>query len=83
MNKTLHEAWTGQKPYVGNFKTLYSLSFRHVPRKIRRKLDYRNQAMVTTSYNSSSAYKLYASKENKVVISRDVICDENRKWNQE
>jgi hypothetical protein len=47
---------------------------------VRRKLDDRSQQMILLGYHPTGAYKLYAPKENKVVISRDIKFDESKGW---
>ncbi|KAK2365584.1 putative mitochondrial protein [Trifolium repens] len=79
-NKTPYEAWTGLKPSVSHFRIFGSLCFRHVPDQVRRKLDDRSQQMILLGYHPTGAYKLYAPKENKVVISRDIKFDESKGW---
>ncbi|KAK2446029.1 hypothetical protein QL285_016886 [Trifolium repens] len=79
-NKTPYEAWTGLKPSVGHFRIFGSLCFRHVPDQVRRKLDDRSQQMILYGYHPTGAYKFYAPKENKVMISRDIKFDESKGW---
>lgn len=83
--RTPYEAWEGVKPIVSPITVFGSMCFRHVPKKLRKKIDDRSQAMVLIGYHSTNAYKLYSSNDHKLVISRDVLMDEieGRDWSHE
>lgn len=68
MNKTPHESWTCRKPSVGHFKIFGSVCFRYVLVQIKKKKKTWWQKSSNGSH-STSAYKLYAPKDNNVVIS--------------
>ncbi|GAU44417.1 hypothetical protein TSUD_100640 [Trifolium subterraneum] len=61
-NKTPHEAWTGMKPSVNHFRIFGSLSFRHVPDQVRRKLDDRSQPMVLLGYHPTGTSSMPSTK---------------------
>jgi hypothetical protein len=54
-NKTPHEAWTVLKPSVSHFRIFGSLSFKHVPNQVRRKLNDRSQPMILLRYHPTGA----------------------------
>ena len=56
------------------------MCFRHVPEQLRKKLDDRSEVMVLIGYPSAGAHKLYSPIEDKLVINRDVLEDESKRW---
>ena len=80
VEKTPHEAWTGSKPNVSHLRAFGLMCFRHVPEQLRKKLDNQSEIMVLIGYYSTGTYKLYSPNEDKLVISRDVLVDENKGW---
>jgi len=81
-NKTPFEAWSGGwKPSVNHLRIFGSICYAHVPREMRHKLEEKGEKCVFVGYSSKSkGYRLFSLKRNKVIISRDVIFDENSKW---
>ena len=54
----------------------------HIPSQIRIKLDARSHKCVLMGISSGSkAYRLYDPIQKKIVISRDVIFEEDQRWN--
>ncbi|KAJ4724624.1 Retrovirus-related Pol polyprotein from transposon TNT 1-94 [Melia azedarach] len=54
----------------------------HVPDERRTKLDDKSESFIFIGYDSSSkGYKLYNPNSKMIVISRDVIFDEEGEWN--
>ncbi|CAM8975323.1 unnamed protein product [Rhodiola kirilowii] len=81
-NITPQEAWNGGKPDVDHFKIFGCIAFAHIPDQKRKKLDDKGEKCVFLGVSEQSkAYKLYNPVTKKIVISRDVIFDEERIWN--
>ncbi|WJX11887.1 hypothetical protein P8452_02442 [Trifolium repens] len=80
---TPEELWTGHKPSVKHLRIFGSLCFRHIPDEKRKKLDDKSEQLILVGYDATGAYKMYNPKNQKIVISRDVIVDEKSKWNWE
>lgn len=57
MRKIPYKAWEGVKLSVIHFIIFGSLYFRHVPKKLRRKLDVKSKIMILIGYHSTGAYK--------------------------
>lgn len=68
------------KAIVNHLRVFGSLSFRHVPEQLKKKVEDLSQAMVLMSYHLTDAYKLYLPNDDKLVISRDVLVGENKAW---
>lgn len=82
-NMTPQEAWSGLKPGVGHLKVLGCIAYAHVPDQRRRKLDQKSEKTVFVGYSENTkAYKLYNPVTKKVIISKDVIFDEAKAWNE-
>lgn len=83
-DSTPEEAWKGKKPYVHYFKIFGCIAYAHVPESQRRKLDNRSAKCVVLGVSEESkAYKLFDPMTRKVIVSRDVVFDEAKKWNWE
>ncbi|KAJ4719135.1 Retrovirus-related Pol polyprotein from transposon TNT 1-94 [Melia azedarach] len=79
--KTPQEAWCGRKPGISHLRVFGSIAHVHVPDERRTKLDDKNESFIFIGYDSSSkGYKLYNPNSKKIVISRDVIFDEEGEW---
>jgi transposase InsO family protein len=81
-NVTPQEAWSGYKPSVAHLKIFGCLAYSQVPESKRKKLDDRGEKCIFLGYSEESkAYKLYNPLTKKLVVSRNVIFDEESVWN--
>jgi hypothetical protein len=73
------EAFTGRRPDVEHIKIFGCLTFSHVPSERRTKLDPTTQQGILVGYSEvSKAYRIYIPPLRRVVVSRDVIFEEDR-----
>lgn len=80
-NMTPQEAWSGYKPIVAHLKIFGCVAYAQVPEAKRKKLDDRGEKCIFIEYSEvSKAYKLYNPLTNKVVVSRDVVFNEEETW---
>ncbi|KAJ0851519.1 putative RNA-directed DNA polymerase [Helianthus annuus] len=80
-NVTPYEAWYGVKPNVEHLKIFGCLAYVHVPKQHRDKLNEKTEKAVFVGYSEhSKGYKLYNPQTNKIIISRDVVFDEDKQW---
>ncbi|RVW39030.1 Retrovirus-related Pol polyprotein from transposon TNT 1-94 [Vitis vinifera] len=80
-NKTLEEAWGKLKPSVDYFRVFRCISHVHVPDSKRTKLDDKSFSCVSLGVTEESkAYKLYDPISQKIIISRDVVFEEDKNW---
>ncbi|RZB58179.1 putative magnesium transporter NIPA9 isoform C [Glycine soja] len=78
---TPKEAWSGRKPYVNHFKKFGCIAFAHVPDQKRKKPDDKAKKYVFIGVSETSkAYKLFNPSTKKIVISKDVVFDEENTW---
>jgi hypothetical protein len=77
---TPEECWTGNKPNVNHLRVFGSVAYRHVPDQLRRKLDDKSEVMILVGYHNTGGYKLFDPVKRNIVISRDVLIDEVKKW---
>lgn len=81
-SRTLHgdtpyTKWYGLKPDVSYFRIFGSLCYAHIPKPLCRKLDSKARECIFVGYcTTSKAYRLWCPREKKIVITRDVIFDE-------
>ena len=81
-NKTLEEAWSGFKPSVDHFRVFGCISHVHFPDCKRTKLDDKSVNCVLLRISEeSNAYRLYDPISQKIMVSRDVVFDEDNSWN--
>lgn len=79
---TPEEAWSGIKPSVQHFRVFGSIAHVHVPDVRRTKLDDKSHSCIFFGVSEESkGYRLYDPVSKKIVISRDVVFEEDKKWN--
>jgi len=79
--KTPQEAWSGRRPGISHLRVFGSVAHVHIPYEKRAKLDDKSGKFIFVGYDQSSrGYKLYNPENNKIVISRDVVFDEEGEW---
>ncbi|KAM2928689.1 hypothetical protein COP2_035913 [Malus domestica] len=79
--KTPEEAWSGRKPSVEHFRVFGCISHVHVPDSKRVKLDDKSIKCILLGVNEESkAYRLFNPVSNKIIISRDVVFEEDQQW---
>nr|GFD09082.1 retrovirus-related Pol polyprotein from transposon TNT 1-94 [Tanacetum cinerariifolium] len=78
------EAWSGFKPSLAYFKVFGSIAYVHIPDCKRVKLDDKSKKCVFLGVSEESkAYRLYDPVSNKIIVSRDVVFDEEASWDWE
>lgn len=79
---TPYEAWHGRKPNVSHLKTFGCIGYAFVPAELRRKLDEKSQKCIFVGYSKETkGYRLFDPISENLVISRDVIFNEQDAWN--
>jgi hypothetical protein len=79
---TPEESWSGVKPLVEYFRVFSCIGHVHIPDVKRIKLDSRSSKCVLLGVSEETkGYKMYNPITKKVMISRDVIFEENKIWN--
>lgn len=78
---TSEEAWSGVKPSVDHFRVCGCTAHVHVPAEKRTKLDDGSITCVFLGVSEESkGYRLFDPIAKKVVVSRDVIFEEEKQW---
>ena len=67
-------------PNISPLRVFGSMCFKHVPEQERKKMDDRSEVLVLIGYHSIGAYKLYSPIEDKMVIIKDRLEDESKRW---
>ena len=81
---TLEEMWTGLKPRVDYFRVFGCIAHVHVPDQRRSKLDDKShQCVLLGVSDETKAYKLFYPITKKIIISKDMIFEEDKSWNWE
>ncbi|KAL4366630.1 hypothetical protein GQ457_05G026360 [Hibiscus cannabinus] len=81
-NMTSEEDWSGRRPNVDHFRIFGCIAYAHVPDAKRKKLDDKGEKCVFLGVSETSkSYKLFNPLTEKIVISRDIIFDEENTWN--
>ena len=77
LNLTPEESWSGHKPSVSDMKVFGCIAYAHVPKEKRSKLDDKSVKCIFIGYNiETRSYRSFDPQENKWIISRDVVFDE-------
>lgn len=80
-NITPEEAWSGVKPSVDHFRIFGSVAHVHIPDARRTKLEDKSYMCILLGVSEESkGYRLYDPISKKIVISRDVVFEEDEKW---
>lgn len=81
LNITPQEAWSGMKPTVEHFRIFGCLAHVHIPCARRGKLDNRSTVCVLLGISEETkGYRLYDPMAKRIVISRDVVFEEDKGW---
>jgi len=75
-NTTPIEAWSEFKPKVQHLKVFGLITYAHVPKVARSKLDHKAVKSIFIGYKNGG-YKLYNSMTKKVIVRRDVTFAED------
>ncbi|KAI5347962.1 hypothetical protein L3X38_000849 [Prunus dulcis] len=75
------EAYSGRKPGVKHLNVLGSLCYAHIPSQQRQKLDLTSKRCIFLGYGScEKGYRLYSLETGKIIVSRDVVFNEDAYW---
>ena len=81
-DRTPEEAWSGVKPSVEYFRVFGCVSHVHIPDSKRTKLDNKSVSCVLLGVSEESkAYRMYDPISQKIIVSRDVVFEEDKNWN--
>lgn len=76
--KTPYEAWSGRNPNVSPLKVFGSIAYAHIPFEKRHKIDDKSIKCIFVGYSDETkGYRLYNPTTKCLIISRDVIFNEN------
>ncbi|KAI5322464.1 hypothetical protein L3X38_031536 [Prunus dulcis] len=79
--RTPFEAYSGRKPGVKHLKVFGSLCYAHIPSQQRQKLDLTSKMCIFLGYGScEKGYRLYSLETGKIIVSRDVVFNEDACW---
>jgi hypothetical protein len=79
--KKPHEAWCGRRPSVQHLRVFGCVAHVKNTRPNLKKLDDRSTPMVLFGYEPGTAtYRVYDPSSGKVMVSRDVVFDEDAAW---
>ena len=77
-NVTPFEAFTGRAPRYGHLRTFGCVAWRHIPGKLRNKLESKSMKGILVGYTSESGmYRIYHPQTGRVAVSSDVEFSEN------
>lgn len=77
---TPFEAWTGIKPTVGHLRRFGCVTYAHIPKDERSKLDVKSRRCILLGYGTNvKGYRLYDQTRKRVLYSRDVKFDESKR----
>lgn len=78
---TPEEAWSGNTPKVDHFRLFGCIAHAHIPKEKHKKLDDKSiKCVLFGLIEESKAYRLYDLEGDKIIISRDVVFEEDAEW---
>jgi len=78
---TPEEAWSGHKPSVTHLRVFGCVAYAKISDARMNKLDDKSEKCIFIGYGDRRmGYKLYNPITNKVIMSRDVIFEEDKTW---
>ncbi|GKD23282.1 retrovirus-related pol polyprotein from transposon TNT 1-94, partial [Tanacetum coccineum] len=81
-NSTPEERWSNRKPSVSYFRVFGCIAHVHVPKERRLKLDDRSFKCVLFGVSEEAkAYRLYDPTTKRIIVSKDVVFEEEVSWN--
>lgn len=82
LDQTPYQCWTREKPCVSNLKVFRCLAYTLIDAHNRTKLDDKSLKCIFVGYcdESKLTYRLYDPASNKIIISRNVVINEEAKW---
>lgn len=73
------KAWSISKPSVDHFRVFWCVSYVHIPYRKRTKLEDKSMRYVLLGVNEESkAYRLYDPISIRILISMDVVFEEDK-----
>ncbi|KAK4423086.1 Copia protein [Sesamum alatum] len=80
-NKSPEEAWSGFTPSVAYFRVFGCVAHVHIPDCKRAKLDNKSSKCIFLGVSEESkAYRLYDPLSQKIIVSRDLVFEEDKSW---
>ena len=74
-----HELYFGTKPNLRHLRVFGSITYVHVPKEKRRKLDAKAEKCILVGYlDEQKGYKCYNPLTKQAHVSRDVVFDDSR-----
>ena len=69
------------RPSIRYLKVFGCIAYTHVLNQLSKKLDDKGEKCIFIGYSTNSkAYKLYNPETKKVIINKDVMFDEEGRW---
>ncbi|GAA0154574.1 hypothetical protein LIER_12516 [Lithospermum erythrorhizon] len=79
---TPQEAWSGKKPAIDHLRIWGCLAHVHIPKIGRDKLDSRSKPCIFIGINEGTkGYRLFDAISERVIISKNVLFEEDKQWN--
>lgn len=80
-NMTSEESWSGTKPSVSHFRVFGCVAHAHILDAQRMKLEDKSKSCILLGRENeeTKAYRLYDQVGKKIIISRDVIFEEDKR----
>lgn len=79
-NKVLEGVWSDKWPSISHLKVFGSIFYKYVPDARRKKLDDKSEPMILVGYHMIVAYGLFNPINDKIMMSWDIVIDENYVW---
>ena len=78
-NMTPFEAWYGHKPDVSHLRVFGCITYAHIERDDRSKLDSKARKCILLGYGTETkGYRLYDTERERIIYSRNLIFEEDK-----
>lgn len=81
---TSFEAWNEKKPELSHVKVFGAEAYAYIDKQFRKKMDKKAKKLILVGYQAESKnYRLWNPETGKIIVSRDVVFNEDVKktWN--
>lgn len=78
-NVTPAEIWYDKKPTIEHLRIFGTVAYAHIPKELRKKFDATSEKCIMLGY-TNTGYRLWNIEKEKVIISRNVVFNENENY---
>ncbi len=78
LRRSLCEAWTAEQPFLGHVRIIGCVTWVHIPKEKRKKLDERGKKCYMVGYEGTNIFRVWKPATRKIERALHVDFDESR-----